>query len=380
MFKEKFFFISESYDQGNILNLLIFFTITFLVLSSISFDKESFGQNLNSSNLSDNSTNTIKNSDLSFIQSKEITTNIDQDYSSSLPDLFDKVQESVVQITDPADLQQITGIIGSRLGSGFVYDNNGHIITNYHVVEGAKNNTVYVTFMDGVSYEANITGVDPYADLAVLKLINLNGTKDIFSKLIPLELANSTNLRAGERVAAVGNPFGLSGSITDGIISGLGRLMPAGSNQFTPPSPQQPYGYQNNSLTIPSFSIPDIIQTDAAINPGNSGGPLLDMKGHVIGINSAIFSNTGAYAGIGFAIPSNFLTKIIPIIINGGTYKHPYIGVNGFDVTPDVAKLMNLSQSSGFLVINLTKNSPADLAGIKEGNKTVIINGKPVKL
>jgi S1-C subfamily serine protease len=233
--------------------------------------------------------------------------------------------------------------------------------------------------LDGVSYEANVTNSDPYADLAVIKL-NLNKNNDVLSKLVPLDLGNSTSLRIGEKVAAVGNPFGLSGSLTDGIVSGLGRLIPAGSEEFNPPTP--PFGNQNNPsiAPTPSFSIPNIIQTDAAINPGNSGGPLLNMKGQVIGINSAIFSNTGAYSGIGFAIPSNMLIKIIPTLLEGKTYEHPYMGVNGFDVTPEIAKLMNLSQSSGFLVVNVTENSPASLAGVMEGNTTYQINGEPVKL
>src|SRR5678809_630589 len=239
-------------------------------------------------------------------------------------DLFNYVKASVVQITDPANIEQQSDITGSRLGSGFVYDKNGHIITNYHVVDGAKNNKVYVTFLDGVSYEAEISGTDPYADLAVIKILNLNQHKDALSKLVPLELGNSTNLKVGERVVAVGNPFGLSGSLTEGIISGLGRLMPANTIQFIPPS--QPYDLQNIPPNGPSFSIPDIIQTDAAINPGNSGGPLIDTQGRVVGINTAIFSNTGVYSGVGFAIPSNTISKVVTSLIQTGSYRHPYIG------------------------------------------------------
>ena len=131
---------------------------------------------------------------------------------------------------------------------------------------------------------------------------------------------------------------------------------------------------------VPSFSIPDIIQTDAAINPGNSGGPLIDMNANVIGINTAIFSNTGVYSGIGFAIPSNFLTKIVPLLIKNGEYDHPYIGINGFDITPEIAKLLNLPEAIGFLVINVTDDSPAKLAGILGGNKSMLINGLPIEL
>ncbi len=364
---------------GYIFTLLICLTITFLILTSMSFYTEIAGQKINSSTLPNNSPNAIKNQNFTLQKSNESTAGSGIDYSASLPDLFDHVEKSVVQITDSADLQQQGNIAATRLGSGFVYDHNGDIVTNYHVVAGAKNNTIVVTFMDGVSYEAKISGVDPYSDLAVVKLINLREHADAISKLVPLELANSSSLRVGERVFAMGNPFGLSGTLTEGIISGLGRLMPASIDQLTPPSPQlfnNPY----QSSSTPSFSIPDIIQTDAAINPGNSGGPLLNLKGQIIGINTAIYSNTGAYAGIGFAIPSNFLIKIIPTLINGGTYKHPYIGLSGLNVTPEIAKILNLSKSSGYLVTNVTKNSPAFLAGIKGGNTTHNIKGIPVQL
>ena len=376
MNKEKNPLINRVNYQGKNIKLLLCFTITFLILSGISYYNAGYGQNLNASKLGDNSTHTVTSMNSS--QSNASNAGNGHDFSSTLPDLFDHVKRSVVQITDPEDLQQQNEITGSRLGSGFVYDKEGHIITNYHVVAGAKNNTVFVTFLDGVSYEANITNFDPYSDVAIIKLVNLDKNKDVLSKLVPLELGNSSNLRIGEKVAAVGNPFGLSGSLTDGIVSGLGRLIPSNSEPFSPP---QPFDDQNNQQsTTNRFSIPNIIQTDAAINPGNSGGPLLNMKGQVVGINSAIFSNTGAYAGVGFAIPSNLLIKIIPTLLEGKTYEHPYMGINGVDVTPNIAKLMNLSQSSGFLVVNVTKDSPASLAGIKEGNVTFQINGNPVKL
>ncbi len=297
-----------------------------------------------------------------------------RDYGNSLPDLFDKVEKSVVQITEPGSTQA-SEPSPSRLGSGFVYDKLGHIVTNFHVVDGAKNNKVYVTFLDGISYEGDIIGTDPYSDLAVLKLSEVDN--NVSSKLVPLELGNSSTIRIGQKVVAVGNPFGLSGSLSEGIISGLGRLMPAGDNGG---SPQNPYDKSQIMKPVPSFSIPDIIQTDAAINPGNSGGPLIDMNANVIGINTAIFSNTGVYSGIGFAIPSNFLTKIVPLLIKNGEYDHPYIGINGFDITPEIAKLLNLPEAIGFLVINVTDDSPAKLAGILGGNKSMLINGLPIEL
>ncbi len=349
--------------------------LSFLMVTSIPFIFNSLyaqSPGSNSSALNFNAT--------SGLQNQSFTDGI----SYSLPDLFDVVEKSVVQITDAGDTQQ-SSITGSRLGSGFVYDKNGHVITNYHVVDGTSDNKVYVTFLDGQSYEAEVIGADPYSDLAVIKLLNLND--DVKSKLAPLSLGNSTSLRVGERVVAVGNPFGLSGSLTEGIVSGLGRLMPANSDQSPPTPPNLPFPFPpfndpqlQNKTENPSFSIPDIIQTDAAINPGNSGGPLLNLKGQVIGINTAIFSNTGAYSGIGFAIPSNFLIKIIPSLIEEGFYKHPYIGVNGFDITPEIAKILNLRNSTGFLVVNVTDNSPAQLAGLQGGNQTYQIAGRPVQL
>ncbi|MFZ0366708.1 MAG: trypsin-like peptidase domain-containing protein, partial [Nitrososphaeraceae archaeon] len=179
----------------------------------------------------------------------------------SLPDLFTKVEKSVVQVTELDNSNEL----GSRLGSGFVYDNNGHVITNYHVlVPGSNNNNdeLQVTFLDGSVYSADLVGSDQDADLAVIKVKNI--TSD---KLTPLPLANSSALRIGESVVAIGNPFGLSGSMTEGIVSGLGRLLPSNENG------------ENFAGTISSFPIPNIIQTDAAINPGNSGGPLIDTQG-----------------------------------------------------------------------------------------------------
>jgi serine protease Do len=280
----------------------------------------------------------------------------------------------VVQITEPGSIQA-TEPDPSRLGSGFVYDKLGHIVTNFHVVDGSKNNKVYVTFLDGVSYEGDIIGTDPYSDLAVIKLSEVD--KNVSSKLVPIELGNSSTIRIGQKVVAVGNPFGLSGSLSEGIVSGLGRLMPAGDNGGQPPNP---FDKTQIMKPVPSFSIPDIIQTDAAINPGNSGGPLIDMSANVIGINTAIFSNTGVYSGVGFAIPSNSLTKIVPLLIKNGEYDHPYIGINGFDITPEIAKLLNLPEAVGFLVINVTDDSPAKLAGILGGNKSMLINGLPIEL
>lgn len=282
--------------------------------------------------------------------------------TNPLSELFKNVEKSVVQISSE---DETTDLLGSRLGSGFVYDTNGHIITNNHVTSGAKD--LHITFSDGTIYTGKVIGSDPHSDLAVVLLNDVPK-----EKLFPLTLGNSSALIVGESVAALGNPFGLSGSLTEGIVSGLGRLLPS-----SPPSPENIFG---NDERIVSFSIPDIIQTDAAINPGNSGGPLLNVNGEVIGINSAIFSNTGVYAGVGFAIPSNTLKKVIPELIEKGSYKHPWIGITGIDVTPDIAEKMNLTEARGFLVIDVNANGPADKAGIRGGYKVEIINNTQYRL
>jgi S1-C subfamily serine protease len=348
----------------------VFYILITITVSSMIYGTVVYGAtDLSSSQDGVNRVTSDTNADSFNISQKTMA-----DYSNSLPDLFSKVEKSVVQITEPGSLQS-SEPNPSRLGSGFVFDKLGHVVTNFHVVDGSKNDKAYITFLDGVSYEGEIIGTDPYSDLAVVKLINVD--KNISSKLVPLVLGNSSTVRIGEKVVAVGNPFGLSGSLSEGIISGLGRLMPVGEHDESLPEEFGNQGVQNPS---PSFSIPDIIQTDAAINPGNSGGPLIDMNGKVIGINTAIFSNTGVYSGIGFAIPSNFLSKIIPELIQKGSYQHPYIGINGFDITPEIANLINLPEAVGFLVVNVTDGSPASKSGIVGGNQTVQVNGIPLKI
>ncbi|MFL6346485.1 MAG: S1C family serine protease [Nitrososphaeraceae archaeon] len=268
--------------------------------------------------------------------------------SSSLPDVFQKVENSVVQITstksNPNEVIILNGVPqterrSTALGSGFVYDNQGHIVTNYHVVSGVTK--ADVTFTDGNTYSANVVGKDPYSDLGILQIT------DDFSeeKVVPLPLANSSAVRPGEQVIAIGNPFGLSGTITTGIVSAKGRLLP-------------------NSDT--GFSIPDTIQTDAAINPGNSGGPLLNTKGEAIGMNTAIFSSTGVYSGVGFAIPSNTIAKEVPLLIKNGSYAHPWLGISGGKITPDIATAVGLpSNYKGVIVASTQPDSPAEKAGLK---------------
>jgi S1-C subfamily serine protease len=271
---------------------------------------------------------------------------LEQNNSTELKiqDLFSQTSKSVVQITviDPLSNAQ------QALGSGFLYDKDGHIITNNHVVAfNEGNNNYLVTFSNGNSYQAKLIGHDPYSDLAILKL-----SDPIDIVLSPIPLGNSSSLRVGDTVAAIGNPFGLSGSLTVGIVSGLGRLLPSTEGSTSP-----------FSQFAMNFNIPDIIQTDAAINPGNSGGPLLNLKGEVIGINSAIFSNTGVNAGIGFAVPSNTVKKVVQSIISSGKYLHPYLGVVGMDITPQLAKIFGLKESKGFLITDITPGSPAAKSG-----------------
>jgi len=293
--------------------------------------------------------------------------------TSTLPDLsqlFKQIERSVVQITGDSNSTQLNGeAFVSRLGSGFVYDKQGYILTNNHVVAGAANEKeeFEVTFLDGSSYKAVVIGTDPYADLAVIKIANVSA-----DKLIPLKIGNSSSVTVGQQVVAIGNPFGLSGSMTEGIVSGLGRILPTPS---TEPSPLNP----SNELAS-TFSIPNVIQTDAAINPGNSGGPLLNMNGEVIGINTAIFSNTGSYSGVGFVIPSYMIEKIVPSLISKGIYNHPYLGIMGVDVNSEIAEIMNLNETKGFLVISVPLDGPADKAGIRGGDVITDMNGLKMKL
>jgi len=262
----------------------------------------------------------------------------------TLVQLFEKSEAGVVKISvNRSDAARDA----PGMGSGFVYDNLGHIITNAHVVEGASKATV--TFLDGTQYDAEIIGKDKFTDIAVMKV------NEKPRLLHPLQIGDSSKLHVGEQVAAIGNPFGLSGSMTSGIVSQLGRLLPTQDS---------------------GFSIPDVIQTDAAINPGNSGGPLLNMKGEVIGINTAIQSISGEFSGIGFAVPSNTALKIVPSLIEDGEYRHPWIGISGRDIDPDLARVLDLKEAKGFLVITVVDGSPADKAGLMGMSVTQIIDGK----
>lgn len=258
-------------------------------------------------------------------------------YSDSyIPDLFDEIKSSVVKIS-PSSASENSSLIGS----GFVYDNKGHIITNSHVV--AKASSVIVTFNDGNQYEAAVIGTDPVNDIAVVK-ISENDTES----LIPVEFGNSSTIRIGERVIAIGNPYGFSNTLTGGFISQTGRLiLESGSGA--------PYPH------------PNMIQTDALINPGNSGGPLINMQGQVIGMNTAtINSDLGGATGLAFSIPSQTLLREIPVLIENGTYPHPWLGISAVTLTVDLNEDIGLNLDfKGVLVDSLVKNGPAYMAGVQ---------------
>jgi S1-C subfamily serine protease len=260
--------------------------------------------------------------------------------------IFKQVENSVVQITSKVppipsnNPQNPQAPNATALGSGFVYDKLGRIITNNHVVGDAK--IVDVTFVDGNRYTAKVVGSDIYSDIAVLQVIE-NITQQ---PLKPLVIGNSSKLEVGDPVIAIGNPFGLSGTITTGIVSGIGRLLPAAAGL--------------------GFSIPNAIQTDAPINPGSSGGPLLNMQGQVVGINTAGISSSIGFSGVAFAIPSSTITRIVPTLIEKGNYTHSYIGLSGATLTSDLAQtIVGLPANfKGIVVDSIVKDGPADKAGI----------------
>lgn len=263
-----------------------------------------------------------------------------QDHSLNI--LFKRVENSVVQVTrkiPTLNLQNPHTGNATALGSGIVYDTKGNIITNNHVVGTAK--IVDVTFIDGSRYTANVVGTDNYNDLAVLKIIG-NLTKPV----TPLQLGNSSALAVGDQVIAIGNPFGLDDTMTTGIVSQKGRLLPD---------------------TTSGFSIPDVIQTDALIDPGNSGGPLLNMQGQVVGINTAaVISDKGGFSGIGLAISSNTAKRIVPILIEKGNYTHPYLGLTASTLTSDLAGSVSGLKPNfqGILVDSIVKGGAVDKAGL----------------
>jgi 2-alkenal reductase len=272
-----------------------------------------------------------------------------------LANIYERANPAVVNI-DVAGGSDMTEF-GS--GSGFVIDQDGHIVTNNHVVEGADE--IDVTFWDGTVAAAKLIGADPYSDLALISV------KVEPARLTPLSLGDSDQVKVGQRVIAIGNPFGLIGTMTVGIVSGKGRTLPA----------------DVSTGSASSFSNPDIIQTDAAINPGNSGGPLLDSAGEVIGVNSAIRTDgtNRANSGVGFAVPSNTVKRVVQQLQEKGRVSYPYLGVsidNHF-TTGELASALSLPATKGVIIASVVDGGPAERAGLRGGDRQVTVRGIPVR-
>ena len=262
-----------------------------------------------------------------------------------LINIYKRVNPGVVhvRVVTPVDIgsfPQIPGFPDSPqqyqqgTGSGFVIDRDGHIVTNNHVVADAEE--VQVTFHDGTSVRASVIGMDPDSDLAVIKV-------DVpASELYPVVLGDSDGLQIGQRAIAIGNPYGLRGTLTSGIVSALGRSLPLG---------------RLSEVLGARFTIPELIQTDAAINPGNSGGPLLDSQGQVIGVNLAYDPDV---SGVGFAVPVNTVKRVVPTLIADGRYAYPWLGISGSDLSLDLVEAMDLPVTRGAIVMSVTPDSPAD--------------------
>jgi serine protease Do len=276
---------------------------------------------------------------------------VNQVYQQTVPGV---VYINVVSVVDTGSTQLPNG---SQLspdaqlqlgqGSGFVLDDVGHIVTNNHVVANAR--TVEVHFWDGLIARAKVVATDPYSDLAVIKV-------DVDSALLhPLALADSDQVFVGQRTLAIGNPFGQSWTLTTGIVSAFGRSEQASNTQF---------------------SIPKMIQTDAAINPGNSGGPLLNSQGEVLGINTMILSATRSSSGVGFAVPANIVRKVVPVLIANGHYDYPFLGISGSALSLDQLDAMNLPDTQrGVLVAETVAGGPAAQAGVQPAQRTVAVDG-----
>lgn len=270
-----------------------------------------------------------------------------------LINLYERVNPAVVYIEvlleQGGSLQQLSS------GSGFVIDQEGHVVTNNHVVENAD--ALQVTFSDGtVTRDAEVVGQDTYSDLAVIKV-------DVSpDRLRPLELGDSDALRVGQRVIAIGNPFGLQGTMTAGVVSAVGRTL------------------TSQILEGGAFSNPEIVQTDASINPGNSGGPLLDSRGRVVGVNTAIRSATGVNAGVGFAVPVNTVKRIVPDLIDKGAYEYPYLGItsNTNLSVAELAEPLDLPVEQGVLIAEVQPNTAAAEAGLEGGDREIEVMGQSV--
>jgi len=268
-----------------------------------------------------------------------------------LVQLYESVSPGVVSI-------QVYSDFGSGIGSGFVIDKDGHIVTNYHVVELARE--VEVHFQTGLKVYGEVIGEDLDSDLALIK-VDMDP-----SQLTPLPLGDSDQLRVGQTVVAIGNPFGLSGTMTVGIISARGRTLES----------------IRQTETGSFFSAGDLIQTDATINPGNSGGPLLNLNGEVIGINRALQTDGSAImgspsnTGIGFAVSSNILKLVVPTLKEGNTYNYPYLGLSSLpSLTLAQSEFLGLPQATGAYIVEIVPGGPADQAGLRVGNQATSVGG-----
>ncbi len=258
---------------------------------------------------------------------------------SAIADLYERARESVVSIQT----------VNSQ-GSGWVFDTENHIVTNNHVVAGVSE--AVVTLYNRITLSTVVIGNDPFSDLAVLEVI------DSSISLTPLPLGNSNDIRVGEPVIAIGNPFGFSGSVSSGIVSQKGRLFPSQGG----------------------YSISNMIQIDVPINPGNSGGPLINMRGEVVGITTGAITNTGAFSGVGFAIPASAAARVVPDLIRNGLYEHPWIGVAGLNIDRSIADVMNLDLTRGFLITQIFPGSPALEGGLRAGGERSIIGGNSINI
>jgi len=307
----------------------------------------------------------------------QVSNNLDlQAAQDTLVNLYERVNPAVVNIqvtinstgssnftlpdgTTPEDLPNGHPFSGPQYGqgSGFVYSKEGYIVTNNHVVGDAD--SITVVFADGSEADATLVGTDPDSDLAVIKV-------DVAAdRLTSVELGDSESLKVGQFVIAIGNPFGLDGSMTSGIVSGLGRTLPA----------------ETRTVSGNQFSIPDIIQTDAAINPGNSGGPLLNLDGEVVGVNTAIATDVGTFSGVGYAVPAQTVSQVVPQLISEGQVQHPWIGISGQQMNRTLAEAMSLdSDQRGVLVVEVVENGPSAKAGLHGSNSEVTIDGFPVAI
>jgi 2-alkenal reductase len=276
-----------------------------------------------------------------------------------LADLYDQIAPSVVNIQVVATREGGQSPFGpggnspvQGQGSGWIYDNDGHIVTNNHVVEGATQMTVY--FSNGMWADAELVATDPAADLAVIRVTPPDGVE-----WRPLSLAQANSLRVGFSVVALGSPFGLAETMTTGVVSALGRSVPTDS------------GLSTGS----TYSLPDVIQTDTAINPGNSGGPLLNLLGEVVGVNFAINSTSGTSSGVGFAIPISVVERIVPALIAEGRYEYAYLGISGTTVNAQVAEENELEENTlGVYVADVVANGPAEEGGVQADDVIVAIN------